>query len=295
MTTATETEVFYWGEIPVGATVITSFARKVEGRMVVQALVKNDTADMGYEATGIPLSDVQPGQAVYVAPPTGEGSLLIDTPWRLAEWTPQVQTEIRMAINRATASQPLRGTVPTLIEKDPVLASSLSDFPGDCFLAIVCKAPSVRQEPWIKVWRKWTDPDGKARTSLVSPDNVPPGAYVYVRADYQEHGEPITARSHVGRVFLPVRWEAYWLERIAWDATCRTPLQRRDVWGMRIDRLFLWINIAVLFCQGGIMLADGDKRSDPRQIAWTALVGTAAWSSRQRVAYNEWFLAERRR
>lgn len=297
MSIMTDSEVFYWGEIPVGATVITSCARKIEGQMVYQAAVKNDGEVMGYQATTIPLRDVRPGQPVYVAPPSSVDSILIDLPWRLTEWTPQTQSEIRQAITQTTLRQPLRGVVPLLLEHEPVVVTEgLSDLPAECFIVVGRKAASVRQEPSFGVWRRWTDPDGTSRSAMTTQDCIPLGSIAYVRADYLESGEPIKPETlFAGHTFLPLVWSQEALVQIAWDMTCRTPLDRRTVRKMRIDRLFLWINIVVLGLQGAIMFLDSDKRGAPKQIAWTALVGTAAWSSKQTVAENEWFMAERMR
>jgi hypothetical protein len=296
MSTQTHTEVFYWGELPVGATVVTAFARKVEGRIVIQAMVKNpDGAE--YEAASIPLTSIPTGSEVYLGPPTGPGTLLSDQPWHRGHWGPETRQSLRDAVVRASSREPLRGAVPMLLVPSEVtlVRPGLEGFPAECFIVMGRKATDVRSVPSWGAWRRWKDPEGNSRLAMTPSDQIPEGALVYVRADYLHPAEPVGPRAWEDHTFIPVHWGHESIALMSWDMVCRTPLQPRDERKFKIDKIFLYLNYLAAALQAVILLIDPAKRTSIKQIGWSAFVGSMVWSSRQTVAENEWFLTERMR
>lgn len=288
----TETEVLYWGEIPVGATVITALARRAQGHLMVEAMIKNP-ASMEVDSQTIPLDQVPDGDEVYLARPAGPGTLIRDLPLTKAVWGPETRAAIAAEVTRLSAEEPVRGVVPTRLEPSEIHPGE-NDFPVNCHVVICRKPRNVKVYAEFLIWRFWQTPEYERRRTLIPMADYSPGGPVYVRTDYLEADEPLRDDPFTGHTFMPVDWTQQIVDDLDTDMRLRTELRRIDKASDTFDIATYHANQVAMGIQGAIMLIDSDKRG-AKQWGWAAFVAWCLHASKQKAHGIDVIRAERMR
>lgn len=279
----------YWGEIPVGATIIVPAASKPAGQYYYSTLVVGPSGAPTFDSLMvIHAEDIPLGLGVYVSQPTAGSTEVWNLAYRIAEWGTDTNLEIKQEIDRVNRDEPLRCVVPHVLTPNEITTTENWDkeFPQNCYVVLCRKEPGLEGN-WWAMWRRWMDPSGQQCMVEVDFSQMNASVPVYMRVSFLEFDDPIGDDAAIGQVFLPVVWSPALIQAVNGEMNLRVDLTLREKIAEKVDYATYRANQVAAVSQVAIMAINPDKRRSAGQWSWSAFIAWALYGSKQKVNENE--------